>query len=119
MSHDGSWRAACLTQNWIPILHFEAPSVARGVTAPGVGSGALLAHFSCGTFDGETRSTHFYAHCPCFFGLARAIGELENSKPEGAKKLTAAAGSFKLVMVPLGSLSKRTSSATSFTLVVG
>jgi len=46
MSHDGSWRAACLTRNWILILHFESPSVARGVTAPGVGSGALLAGFS-------------------------------------------------------------------------
>jgi hypothetical protein len=42
MSHDGSWRASCLTRNWIPILHLEVPSVARGVTAPGVGSGALL-----------------------------------------------------------------------------
>jgi hypothetical protein len=45
MSHDGSWRAACLTRNWILILHFETPSVARGVTGPGVGSGALLGRF--------------------------------------------------------------------------
>jgi len=45
MSHDGSWRAACLTRNWILILHLEAPSIARGVTAPGVGSGALLGDF--------------------------------------------------------------------------
>jgi len=43
MSHDGTWRAACLSLNWIRILHFEADSVARGVTGPGVGSGALLA----------------------------------------------------------------------------
>jgi hypothetical protein len=42
MSHDGSWRAACLTRNGIRTLHLETPSVARGVTAPGVGSGALL-----------------------------------------------------------------------------
>ena len=45
MSHDGSWRAACLNRNWIRILHSESHSVARGVTAPGVGSGALLALF--------------------------------------------------------------------------
>jgi len=45
MSHDGSWRAACLIRNWILILHFKVPSVARGVTAPGVGSGALLGLF--------------------------------------------------------------------------
>ena len=45
MSHDGSWRAACLNRIWIRILHFEAPSVARGVTAPGVGSGALFGSF--------------------------------------------------------------------------
>jgi hypothetical protein len=42
MSHDGSWRAACLNRNWILILQFEVPSVARGVTDPGVGSGDLL-----------------------------------------------------------------------------
>ena len=42
MSHDGSWRAACLTRKSIRVLHVEAPSVARGVTGPGVGSGALF-----------------------------------------------------------------------------
>jgi hypothetical protein len=42
MSHDGIWRAACLNRNLIQILHFEVPSVARGVTDVGVGSGALL-----------------------------------------------------------------------------
>ena len=42
MSHDGIWRAACLTTIPIPELHFEAPSIARGVTDVGVGSGALL-----------------------------------------------------------------------------
>ena len=45
MSHDGSWRAACINRNWILHLHFEAPSVARGVTGPGVGSGALFGLF--------------------------------------------------------------------------
>jgi hypothetical protein len=42
MSHDGSWRAACITTPHVPWLHFEAPSVARGVTDPSVGSGALF-----------------------------------------------------------------------------
>jgi hypothetical protein len=51
MSHDGSWRAACLIRNWILTLHFETPSVARGVTAPGVGSGALFGHFLVHRFD--------------------------------------------------------------------
>jgi hypothetical protein len=46
MSHDGSWRAACLNRQLIPIPHFETPSVARGVTATGVGSGALFGLFS-------------------------------------------------------------------------
>jgi hypothetical protein len=49
MSHAGSWRAACLFRNWISILHCGALSVARGVTDPGVGSGALL-----GVFFGRT-----------------------------------------------------------------
>jgi len=40
MSHNGSWRAACLIRNWI--LHLKTHSFARGVTSPGVGSGALL-----------------------------------------------------------------------------
>ena len=42
MSHAGSWRAACLNRNWIQILNFGALSAARGVTDPGVGSGALF-----------------------------------------------------------------------------
>ena len=46
MSHAGSWRAARLIRDWILILHLEKPSIARGVTAPGVGSGALFGLFS-------------------------------------------------------------------------
>ena len=42
MSHAGSWRAACRTTIHLLWFHFEAPSVARGVTDPGVGSGVLL-----------------------------------------------------------------------------
>ena len=67
MSHDGSWRAACLIRCWIPILHSKVPSVARGVTAPGVGSGALLAAWfflttkpvpmTSGRFAGSTSAT--------------------------------------------------------------
>ncbi len=45
MSHDGSWRAACLIRFWIQSFHFEAPEEARGVTVPGVGSGALFGLF--------------------------------------------------------------------------
>jgi hypothetical protein len=45
MSHAGSWRAACnITIHFLKV-HLEARSVARGVTDPGVGSGALLAAF--------------------------------------------------------------------------
>jgi hypothetical protein len=43
MSHDGTWRAACLIRKLIRLIYLEVPSVARGVTGPGVGSGALLA----------------------------------------------------------------------------
>jgi hypothetical protein len=42
MSHDGSWRAACRTTIHLLRFQSEVPSVARGVTDPGVGSGALL-----------------------------------------------------------------------------
>jgi hypothetical protein len=42
MSHAGSWRAACSTTIHFRGFHFESPSVARGVTDPGVGSGALF-----------------------------------------------------------------------------
>jgi hypothetical protein len=42
MSHDGSWRAACNVTISIPQLQFESRDEARGVTDPGVGSGALL-----------------------------------------------------------------------------
>src|SRR5688500_14242205 len=45
MSHDGSWRAACHITIYFLWLHFETLSIARGVTDPGVGSGALLARF--------------------------------------------------------------------------
>jgi hypothetical protein len=42
MSHDGSWRAACNTTNRFLPFHFGDQSVARGVTDPSVGSGALF-----------------------------------------------------------------------------
>jgi hypothetical protein len=42
MSHDRSWRAACLIRYSDQLLHFYSHSIARGVTAVGVGSGALL-----------------------------------------------------------------------------
>ena len=42
MSHAGSWRAACNATKYVLSFHFENPSVARGVTDPSVGSGALL-----------------------------------------------------------------------------
>src|SRR5688572_21424808 len=42
MSHAGSWRAACGITTHILRLHFETPSIARGVTDPSVGSGALF-----------------------------------------------------------------------------
>ena len=42
MSHDGSWRAACRITIRFRQFHFESLSVARGVTDPGVGSGALF-----------------------------------------------------------------------------
>jgi hypothetical protein len=46
MSHAGSWRAACGITIYFLAFHLEAHSVARGVTDPGVGSGALLDAFS-------------------------------------------------------------------------
>jgi hypothetical protein len=42
MSHDRGWRAACVLTIWSLLFHFERLSVARGVTAMVVGSGALL-----------------------------------------------------------------------------
>ena len=48
MSHDGSWRASCRTTIHLRWFHFEAHSVARGVTDPSVGSGALFG--SAGTW---------------------------------------------------------------------
>jgi hypothetical protein len=42
MSHDGSWRAACIIAIHFLWFRFETPSVARGVTDPGVGSGGLF-----------------------------------------------------------------------------
>src|SRR5262245_59329628 len=45
MSHDGSGRDSCRDTICIRGLHFEFPSVARGVTDPGVGSGALFGSF--------------------------------------------------------------------------
>jgi hypothetical protein len=42
MSHAGSWRAVCSITIHFPQFHFETPSIARGVTDPSVGSGALF-----------------------------------------------------------------------------
>jgi hypothetical protein len=42
MSHDGSWRAACLITIKTSPFQFGTHKVARGVTDVGVGSGALL-----------------------------------------------------------------------------
>ena len=42
MSHATGWRAACITTNHILGSHFDTPSIARGVTDGGVGSGALF-----------------------------------------------------------------------------
>ena len=49
MSHAGSWRAACSTTIRFLWFHFETHSAARGVTDPGVGSGALLGFALVGT----------------------------------------------------------------------
>jgi len=43
MSHDHGWRAACGITLWILWFHLGNPSIARGVTAMVVGSGAWLA----------------------------------------------------------------------------
>ena len=45
MSHDHGWRAACGLTILILWFHFENPSVARGVTAMVVGSGAWFGLF--------------------------------------------------------------------------
>ncbi len=45
MSHDRGWRAACRTTIQFLWFHFEFHSIARGVTAMVVGSGALLGLF--------------------------------------------------------------------------
>jgi hypothetical protein len=42
MSHAGSWRAACNMTIRIPLLQVDFHEEARGVTDPGVGSGALF-----------------------------------------------------------------------------
>ena len=49
MSHAGSWRAACGVTIWILWFHFETTSIARGVTAMVVGSGALLGRLDSGS----------------------------------------------------------------------
>ena len=51
MSHDGSGHDSCGTKKLIPLLHFENPKAARGVTDPGVGSGALLGLFNIANTD--------------------------------------------------------------------
>jgi len=45
MSHDRGWRAVCFATTWIRWIHFAIPSVARGVTAMVVGSGAWFGLF--------------------------------------------------------------------------
>jgi hypothetical protein len=91
MSHDGIWRAACLNRSWIRILHFEVPSVARGVTDVGVGSGALLGRL---VFGDECRTSNlrlrllalplrnrFFQICdlsPLSFNSGILLGELSN-----------------------------------------
>ena len=42
MSHDSGRRGACFATILIRCIHFEVPSLARGVTDTGVGSGALF-----------------------------------------------------------------------------
>ena len=42
MSHDGSGRASCSRTMCLRLIHFNFPSIARGVTDPDVGSGALF-----------------------------------------------------------------------------
>ena len=48
MSHACGRRDACRTTFWVLWFHFENPSIARGVTDIGVGSGALLGRFCRG-----------------------------------------------------------------------
>ena len=52
MSHDGSWRAACRIRISKLSFRFGHHEKARGVTDPGVGSGALLALFVSRPNDG-------------------------------------------------------------------
>jgi hypothetical protein len=59
MSHDGSWRASCRTTIHHLWFHFEAPSVARGVTDPSVGSGALFG--SAGNVDQRSEENELRA----------------------------------------------------------
>ena len=58
MSHAGSWRAACSLTISISLFHFESPEVARGVTDPGVGSGALLGLFSSVDYRRESAASN-------------------------------------------------------------
>jgi hypothetical protein len=61
MSHAGSWRASCGITIHFQWFHFETPSVARGVTDPGVGSGALLARFPL-SIEMPQHSEAFFHH---------------------------------------------------------
>jgi hypothetical protein len=73
MSHDRSWRAACVFTITIPCLHFGVHSIARGVTAVGVGSGALFGGLgneeqSDTTSKINVRASRFLAiECDLFF----------------------------------------------------
>jgi hypothetical protein len=49
MSHDRSWHDACVIRFSNQMFHFYSHSKARGVTAVGVGSGALFGVFFSGT----------------------------------------------------------------------
>src|SRR5262245_27450421 len=51
MSHDHGGHDLCNLRFQIPLLHFNFPSVARGMTDVGVGSGALFGSFSTGNLS--------------------------------------------------------------------
>jgi hypothetical protein len=57
MSHDGSWRAACLIPIRITWFLSETHEIARGVTDVGVGSGGLFG--SAGTMSPGVSKARF------------------------------------------------------------
>jgi hypothetical protein len=58
MSHARSWRDACFIRFKNQLFHFDFPSIARGVTAVGVGSGALLGRFFVKKADDIVQPPH-------------------------------------------------------------